>query len=156
MVKFGGCVPVFDLRSAGSPAGFAAKTLNKPLQNPRQSSPAGRLTLSIFFAAAGVMHFVFPNNYVRIVPPILPAPALLVLISGIAEIAGALGLLLRVTQRAAAWGLILLLVAVFPANIYTAVAHLPFPGLFGKSWAQWLRLPFQIPLIYWTWRYTRR
>jgi uncharacterized membrane protein len=101
------------------------------------------------------MHFVAPDVYVRIVPPALPWPRLIVLISGIAEIAGGLGLLIPFTLRPAAWGLLVLLVMVFPANVYTAVAHVPFPGIFGKSWAQWLRLPLQIPLIYWVWRYTR-
>lgn len=100
------------------------------------------------------MHFVVPGIYIRIVPPILPSPALIVIISGIAEIAGGIGLLFPITRRFAAWGLILLLVAVFPANIYMAVAHLPFSGVFGESWAQWLRLPLQFPIIYWTWLYT--
>jgi uncharacterized membrane protein len=54
----------------------------------------------------------------------------------------------------------LLMMAVFPANLYMAVAHLQFAGLLGtgllgKSWAQWLRPPLQLPLIYWAWRYTR-
>jgi uncharacterized membrane protein len=114
-----------------------------------------RMFLAAFFVGAGVMHFVVPEAYVRIVPPALPAPSLLVLLSGIAEILGGFGLLLPFTRRAAAWGLVLLLLAVFPANIYTAVAHVPFPGIFGQSWVQWLRLPLQIPLILWTLRYTR-
>jgi uncharacterized membrane protein len=114
-----------------------------------------RMFLAAFFVGAGVMHFVVPEAYVRIVPPALPAPTLLVLLSGIAEILGGFGLLLPFTRRAAAWGLVLLLLAVFPANIYTAVAHVPFPGIFGQSWVQWLRLPLQIPLILWTLRYTR-
>ena len=102
------------------------------------------------------MHFVVPEIYIRIVPPHLPYPALIVLLSGIAEIAGGLGLLFPITRRAAAWGLVILLLAVFPANIYMAAAHLPFAGLFGKSWLQWLRLPLQFPLIYWTYLYTRK
>jgi uncharacterized membrane protein len=82
-------------------------------------------------------------------------PHLLVIVSGMAEILGGIGLLVPFTQRAAAWGLVALLVAVFPANIYMAVAHLPAPGILGQSWAQWLRLPLQIPLIFWAWRYAR-
>jgi uncharacterized membrane protein len=48
-----------------------------------------------------------------------------------------------------------LLGAVFPANIYMAVAHVSFPGLMGESWVQWLRLPLQIPLVLWAWYYTK-
>jgi uncharacterized membrane protein len=112
--------------------------------------------LACLFSAAGIMHFVFPDVYVRIVPPALPLPRLLVLVSGLAEILGGIGLLVPWTQRAAAWSLVVLLVAVFPANVYTAVAHVPFPGVFGQAWAQWIRLPLQVPLILWTLRYTGR
>jgi uncharacterized membrane protein len=133
---------------------FAATVLTTPPQNESHSI-AGRLNLSVFFITAGVMHFVVPGIYVRIVPPMLPTPALIVVISGIAEIAGGLGLLFPITRRFAAWGLIFLLIAVFPANIYMAVAHLPLSGVFGKSWLQWLRLPLQFPIIYWAWLYTR-
>jgi uncharacterized membrane protein len=70
-------------------------------------------------------------------------------ISGAAEILGGAGLFLRKLRRAAAYGLTLLLVAVFPANVYMAVAHVAFPGLMGKAWVQWARLPLQIPLIPW-------
>lgn len=114
------------------------------------------MLLAVFFVAAGIMHFVVPDAYVRIVPPVLPVPRLLVVLSGIAEILGGAGLLLSSTRRAAASGLVLLLVAVFPANIYTAVSHVPFPGIFGQTWVQWLRLPLQIPLILWTLRFARR
>jgi len=131
-----------------SPAGLC--------QHLRLSETFARRVLSIFFVTAGAMHFVVPEIYIRIVPPNLPSPALIVLISGIAEIAGGLGLLFPLTRRAAAWGLVIILLAVFPANIYMAAAHLPFAGLFGKSWLQWLRLPLQFPLIYWTYLYTRK
>jgi hypothetical protein len=74
-----------------------------------------------------------PDVYLRIVPPALPAPSLLVVLSGIAEILGGFGLLVPFARRMAAWGLVLLIFAVFPANIYIAVSHLPFPGILGQS-----------------------
>jgi uncharacterized membrane protein len=125
------------------------------MNDPRGSSPTWRWVLAAGFVFAGVMHFVATDTYVRIVPPMFPVPRLLVEISGVAEILGGIGLLVPFARRAAAWGLVLLLIAVFPANIYTAVAHVPFPGVFGQSWAQWLRLPLQLPLIWWAWRYTK-
>ena len=113
------------------------------------------VAFAVFFVVAGTLHFVFPGSYTRIVPPELPAPSLIVAISGVAEIAGGVGLLVPATRRAAAWGLVALLICVFPANIYMAAAHLPFPGILGKSWVQWLRLPLQFPLIAWAWYCTR-
>jgi uncharacterized membrane protein len=115
----------------------------------------GRVLLAIFFVLAGTLHFVFPGPYLRIMPPVLPAPKLLVIVSGAAEIVGGLGLLFSRSSRPAAWGLVLLLIAVFPANIYMAAVHIPFPGVLGNSWVQWLRLPLQIPLIWWAALYTR-
>lgn len=115
-----------------------------------------RSLFGILFVVSGISHFVFPDVYLRIVPPLLPQPKYLVAISGIAEIAGGLGILVSTTRRVAAFGLVLLLIAVFPANIYMAVAHVPSTGSAGKSWLHWLRLPLQVPLIWWAWRYTRR
>ena len=117
---------------------------------------AGLALFAIFFIVAGLLHFFRPAPYWRIIPPILPWPKMLLWVSGAAEIAGGLGLLLPRFRRAAAYGLALLLVAVFPANIYMAVAHVAFPGLMGESWAQWLRLPLQIPLIFWALHYARK
>ena len=115
-----------------------------------------RSLFALFFVVAGIAHFVFPDAYARIVPPYLPQPKALVLVSGVAAIAGGIGILVQKTRRAAAFGLVVLLIAVFPANIYMAVAHVPFAGLAGKSWIQWLRLPLQGPLIWWAWQYTRK
>ena len=115
-----------------------------------------RSLFALFFVVAGIAHFVFPDVYARIVPPYLPQPRLLVLISGIAEIAGGVGILVPKTRRMAAFGLVVLLIAVFPANIYMAIAHVPFAGMAGKSWLQWLRLPLQAPLIWWAGQYTRK
>jgi uncharacterized membrane protein len=115
----------------------------------------GRVILGLLFIISGSLHFIAPQPYVKIVPPYLPAHLPIVYISGAAEILGGIGLLLPSTRQAAAWGLVVLLIAILPANIYMATAHLPAPGVMGQSWAQWLRVPLQLPLIYWAWLYTR-
>ena len=111
-----------------------------------------RLLLALLFVGAGTWHFVRPGTYLRIMPPALPAPLLLVYLSGAAEIAGGLGLLLPATRRWAGWGLLALLVAVFPANGHMALVHeqLGIPG-----WVAWGRLPLQVPLLWWVWRAMR-
>ena len=116
----------------------------------------GLVPLALLFIVGGVLHFFFSEIYLRIMPPVLPAPRFLIKMSGVAEIAGGLGLLISKLRRAAAYGLALLLVAVFPANLYMAEAHVPFPGIMGESWAQWLRLPLQIPIILWALHYSRK
>ena len=116
---------------------------------------AGLAVFSAIFVVSGFLHILHPEPYVRIMPPALPWPGALVYMSGVAEILGGVGLLLRRVRRAAAFGLTLLLVAVFPANIYMAAAHVSFPGFLGESWVQWARLPLQIPLIAWALYYTK-
>ncbi|MEP6956341.1 MAG: DoxX family membrane protein, partial [Chthoniobacterales bacterium] len=93
-----------------------------------------RLLLAVLFVAAGVNHFVSPAPYLAIMPPFLPAPAALIYLSGLAEIAGGLGILWPPTRRAAGLGLIALLVAVFPANIYAALHGMQFGGHPLPSW----------------------
>jgi uncharacterized membrane protein len=115
----------------------------------------GRTILGVLFIVAGSLHFFAPEIYVKIMPPYLPWHLALVYISGAAEVLGGVGLFVPSLRHAAAWGLVALLIAVMPANIYMATAHLPAPGIMGQSWAQWLRLPLQLPLIYWAWLYTR-
>ena len=116
---------------------------------------AGRFAFSSLFLVSGTMHFLSPAPFLRIMPPFLPWPVGLVAVSGAAEILGGIGLLTSAWRRSAAYGLALLLVAVFPANVYMAVAHVPFPGVLGQSWLQWLRVPFQFVLIAWALRYTK-
>ena len=113
----------------------------------------GRLLLGAIFLGAGAMHFIATPVYMKIMPPALPDPRLLVQISGVAEMLGGLGVLLPQTQRAAAWGLVALLIAVMPANIYMAMDHARWPQ--NPEWLLWARLPLQIPLIAWAWAYTR-
>lgn len=111
--------------------------------------------LALFFVTAGVGHFVNEPFFLKIMPDYIPQvlhrPA--VIVSGICEVALGLLLLVPPTSRLAAWGLIALLVAVFPANIY-AFQH--SEELFGVSRAQhFIRLPLQGVLIAWAWWYTR-
>ena len=107
-----------------------------------------RFALAVTFVVAGLLHFAKPQAYQRIVPPPLPAPAA-VLWSGAAEIAGGLGLLLPSTRRAASWGLVALLLAVWPANVWMALYAERFAPL--PAWALWLRVPLQLPLLWWAW-----
>jgi uncharacterized membrane protein len=107
------------------------------------------LTLAaVFFIVAGIFHFLRPEFYAQIVPPYFPAPRVLVLVSGAAEIAGGVGLLIPFLRQAAGSGLIVLLVAVFPANIYMAMHPEQFQT---ASWILWARLPFQGVFLGWVW-----
>ena len=103
------------------------------------------------FVIAGSLHFAFPRTYLKIVPPALPFPLFLVYLSGFCEVA--LGALVF-TRFAplAAWGLIALLVAVFPANVYMAWHPELFPRLSASM--LWGRLPFQAVFIAWAYWYT--
>jgi uncharacterized membrane protein len=107
---------------------------------------------ALFFTAAGVWHFLRPAMYMKIMPPYIPWPLAMVYISGAAEIAGGLGLLIRPARRSAALGLVVLLVAVFPANIYMAThpvesgaGALPAAALWGRLLLQ----PVFIWLVLW-------
>jgi uncharacterized membrane protein len=89
--------------------------------------------------------------YEAIVPPYLPNPHAIVVISGACEILGGIGVLLPATRVAAAWGLIALLVAVFPANISMATDAARFRSV-APAWGLWARLPLQFVLIWWIYR----
>ena len=108
-----------------------------------------RIVLAVFFVGAGVLHFVRPEFYLKIMPPYLPFPLGLVYLSGFFEILGGAGLLVRRLRPAAGYGLLALLVAVFPANVQMAVDTVGRePGTVG-SWVAVLRLPLQVPLLLW-------
>ena len=106
--------------------------------------------LGALFIAAGANHFVHPALYRHIVPPSFPSPALLVVISGVAEIAGGIGVLIARTRKAAGIGLVLLLLAVFPANVYMA-QHPELYRDMASATALYIRLPLQAVLIAWVW-----
>lgn len=120
----------------------------------RSGLSTGRVVMAILYLAAGAMHFLATEKYMAIMPGYLPAHRELVYVSGAAEMLGGVGLLPERTRRAAAWGLVLLLVAVFPANVTMITEHERFPNV--PLWAAWLRLPLQLPLIWWALQYTGR
>lgn len=106
-----------------------------------------RWLLGVLAAAAGVNHFVHPGLYVRIMPPYLPWPRELVLLSGVCEVVLGVMVLVPRTRRPAGWGLVALFVAVFPANVHMALN----PGLYPEAPpAVWYaRLPVQAVFILW-------
>lgn len=109
-----------------------------------------RLLLAVAMALIGLAHFIAPAPFLAIVPAFLPAPLLLVHLSGAAEIALGLGLLPRRTRRLAGLGLVALYVAVFPANLNQAINQIAIdPAHPIDAWKLWLRLPFQILFIAW-------
>jgi len=111
-----------------------------------------RYVFGLLFVLAGVMHFVNPGFYLKIMPPYLPLHLELVYLSGVFEfVLGAL-LLFKRWARLAGWGLILLLIAVFPANIYVYQHQELVPG---TPTLHLLRLPLQAVLILWAYWYTR-
>ena len=99
----------------------------------------------LWFALGGVAHFVFTEAQMRIVPPWIEWPRAAVWLSGVAELLGAAGLLWRPSRRAAGIGLMLLTLAVTPANVYMLQQAALFPSV--PSWALMARLPLQVALL---------
>jgi uncharacterized membrane protein len=120
----------------------------------RAAGGRSRRLLAAFFVGAGVNHFVMPGPYEQIVPPGLGDPRRLVQVSGVAELAGGLGVLLPWTRRLSGLGLVALLAAVFPANVYMAREHERFARI--PRWALYGRLPLQPLMMLWAWKATRR
>jgi uncharacterized membrane protein len=126
---------------------------------PRMKLEASRVALTFLMVSIGILHFTHTEGFASIVPDFLPWHEGLVLVSGVFEIGLGLALLVERTRVLAAYGLIALFIAVFPANLNMAlhpelrIAGLP---LEPSPVALWLRLPFQLVLIWWAWRYTKR
>lgn len=109
--------------------------------------------MAIFYVVAGINHFLATDLYLQIMPPYLPFHLELVYLSGVIEIALGLLILIKSIRKWAAWGIILLLIAIFPANIY----HLTSGGAGFDTpiWVLWVRLPFQLLFILWAYWYTK-
>jgi uncharacterized membrane protein len=113
-----------------------------------------RLGTGLFWIVAGTMHFVIPRQYQAIVPPrIARWKRVVVVVSGLAEIAGGIAVLPDRTRRGARWWLLATLTAVYPANIHMAVNAKDFPRI--PQPALWARLPVQFLFAWMTWLGTR-
>ena len=121
-----------------------------PRSFPRRIALFG---VALFFVGAGVAHFVDTAFFVSIVPPYLPSPLALVIVSGVCEILGGLGVLPAATRRLAGWGLLALLAAVYPANVHMALHPERFPGFSPAALVA--RLPLQFACAVWVWWATR-
>lgn len=103
------------------------------------------MTASAHFVPEGVSFMPNHGDLLRMVPPFVPFPAAVVYLTGVFELAGAVGLVLPATRRAAGLCLALLFVCLLPANVYAAVADMPFAG--GDATPLWLRVPEQVLYI---------
>jgi len=107
------------------------------------------------YCLAGFNHLLNPEFYVAIMPPGLPSPEWLNVIAGLFEIVLGVYVLEPRTRILAAWGIIALLIAIFPANVYVAMENVGMEGPgSGIGAGNWLRLPFQAVFIAWAWWYT--
>lgn len=122
------------------------------IQANRRVKTVSKYLLALLMVAAGLMHFVKPEFYIKIMPPYLPFHRELVFVSGVCEVLTGVGLLIPRLSVAAAWGLIALLIAVFPANIYLFQHQelVPAPPV-----VHLLRLPLQAVFIAWAYWHTK-
>jgi len=112
--------------------------------------------MAAFYMGGGSLHLIRPDFYLPMMPSYLPAHELLVFVSGLAEIALGVSLLIPKLRKVAAWAVIALLIAVFPANVNVAMHNTAiFGATEGAGWFNWVRLPIQALLIAWAWWYTR-
>ena len=114
-----------------------------------------RIACAAFFVGAGTLHFVIPRRYEATMPPWLPAHRESVVVSGVAEIAGGLALLVPGLERPARAWLVALLIAVFPANVHMALNPDEIDGLNVPRPLLWARLPLQAALVAWVLRAAR-
>ena len=121
------------------------RILTAGTRRPSRAQVAGLAFVFLWFFIGGIMHFAATDLEARIVPPWIPWPVAAVLVSGVFELLGAVGILWAATRRQAGIGLFLLTLAVTPAHIYM----LQRPELFPVPlWALWLRLPIQAALLW--------
>jgi uncharacterized membrane protein len=116
--------------------------------------PILKYLLALGFVVAGLNHFINPAFYLRMMPPVLPAPLFLIFLSGVFQITLGILLLIPKFTRFAAWGIIWLLVAVFPANVFMALNPQAFSE-FSPQALYW-RLPLQFVMIAWAFWFTKR
>jgi uncharacterized membrane protein len=127
---------------------FAAKIKTFAFNSFKSKKGIARVFLAHLFIIASSLHFI-TDVELKIIPPFLPLRREALYITGIFELLGGIGLLIPRFQRAAAWGLIALLAAIFPANIYHAVKNIQLGGILNSPFYHVVRLPLQAVLIWW-------
>lgn len=120
----------------------------------RRGKKISMYIMAAIYVVAGILHFVRPDTYIHIIPPWLPYPMALVYISGAVEVSAGLMLLSGVTRRFGAWLIILLLIAVFPANVQMSLNY--YNDHHPWFWLTVLRLPLQLVLIWWAWKFAKK
>ena len=125
---------------------FVSAESGRPVQRGTRWQRIALWFVFCWFFFGGIAHFALTDLEARIVPPQIPDARDVVLITGILELAGAFGLLLPWTRRAAGWGLFALTLAVTPAHFYMLQAHDQFPSV--PMWLLWARLPLQVVLLW--------
>lgn len=126
-------------------ASQAPSVPDSPLRSKRKT--VSLVLLATFFVVAGANHFLNPRPYLAMIPPYIPFPDLANLLSGAAEITGGIAILVPHIRRIAGWELLILLVAVFPANVHVALHG--WDGVAIPTWIFWARLPFQLLIAAW-------
>lgn len=118
----------------------------------------GKYLMAIFYFLGGINHFVQPEFYLPLIPEYLPDKVSLNIIAGIAEILGAIGLIIPQTKKIAAWGIFTMLIAFIPSHIYfIQIGSCLEGGLCVSEWIGWIRLILIHPLlIWWAWIYTKQ
>ena len=126
---------------------FVVQLKNFVFTSFKSRKDVARVFLALLFIVASSLHFI-TDVELKIIPPFLPWRRAALYITGIFELLGGIGLLIPRFQRAAAWGLAALLVAIFPANVYHAVKNIQLGGILNSSIYHWVRLPLQAVLIW--------
>jgi len=103
--------------------------------------------VGLLFILAGFNHFINTDFYLDLMPPYIPAHLTMVYVSGFFEVLGGAGVLIPTLRRAAGWGLIALMIAVFPANLHMATQPGEYPSI--PYWMLVARIPLQLILIAW-------
>lgn len=107
-----------------------------------------RISLGLLFIIASSLHFL-TDVELQIIPTFLPWRRAALYITGIGELIGGIGLLIPRFQRLAAWGVVALLIAIYPANVYHAIKNIQLGGVFNSRLYHWIRLPFQAVFVWW-------
>lgn len=116
------------------------------------SLPSHLYVMAFVYFIAGINHFRNPRLYIKIIPPYFSNPKLLNSLSGVAEMILAAALCIPAISNYAAWGVIALLIAIFPTHLYMFFEEKARMGL--PKWVLFLRMPLQLGLIYWAYQYT--